>query len=305
MYEFLAGGNLQRSLEGASRPLKWFDRIRVLAQIVDALLFLHHHDPPIVHRDLSPENILLANGTVKLADVGLARLLREDDTVTAGPKGTPGYIDPAEVMSCEVSVLGDVYALGLVGLQLLLGEASIQRLQKRLQETSSGGQERVLHAVLDKLDNSAGDWPMALTRDLALLLVRCADHRRARRPDLAEEVQPLLRQAAERADAQSQREADGLELQLICPLAKVCCMPLGAPLQGPASCHSRRGTVAACVLVFLLLASGSCFARAIKCRTGCVAQGFRICEPQAFPWCPLPCAGAHDRPCACSGWVHV
>lgn len=152
------------------------------------------------------------------------------------------------MLTNEVSVLGDVYALGLVGLQLLLGEPSIHRLQKRLQEAARGGGGRAPQAVLDNLDGSAGDWPAALTRDLVLLMLRCADPRRERRPDLAEEVQPLLRRAAERADSESQRQADGLELQLMCPLAKVrghaASPPPGPPCRVPspglagASCHN-------------------------------------------------------------------
>jgi len=218
-------GNLQKALAGASRPLKWFDRVRVLVQLVDALLFLHHHEPPIVHRDLNPENILLASGVVKLADVGLARLLPRGRHCDRRTQGHPGYIDPAEVMSCEVSVLGDVYALGLVGLQLLMGNppfsASRRHSWRRPTAAAAVAKSGRSNSVMDRLDITAGDWPSPLTRDLALVLLRCADHSRPRRPDLAEEVQPLLRRAAERADAESQRQADGLELQLICPLAKV------------------------------------------------------------------------------------
>ncbi|CAI7852608.1 unnamed protein product, partial [Closterium sp. NIES-54] len=81
-------------------PLPWHDRLRILSEVASALLYLHRCSPPIVHRDLKPDNILLdAHGTSKIADVGLACLLRDGSTVvtTHRMRGTVGFIDPEAI----------------------------------------------------------------------------------------------------------------------------------------------------------------------------------------------------------------
>ncbi|GJP33360.1 hypothetical protein CLOM_g17904 [Closterium sp. NIES-68] len=137
------------------RPLSWPDRIRILSEVTGALLFLHQHSPPIAHRDLKPQNILLDTSLrAKVADVGLARLIDCGNgefggeeggygggNVTARVRGTVGYIDPEEMVTCEVSVLGDVYALGVVMMQMLMGLPMVQQTVKVM---------RIAHEVLLK-----------------------------------------------------------------------------------------------------------------------------------------------------------
>ncbi|GJP38402.1 hypothetical protein CLOM_g22843 [Closterium sp. NIES-68] len=128
-------GALQRE---CADPLAWYDRVRILSEVSGALLYLHQHSPPIVHRDLKPDNVLLdGNRMSKLGDVGLARLIAEDDyNVTARVQGTVGYIDPEEVATCEISVLSDVYAFGLIVLQLLMGEPQVKLVHRLLADTA-------------------------------------------------------------------------------------------------------------------------------------------------------------------------
>lgn len=230
VYEFLPGGSLQDFLVPARRrrQLSWADRIRVLAEISSALLFLHSHEPPIAHRDLKPDNVLLdCNLTSKLGDVGLARLVLEEDNMTARVRGTAGYIDPEEVVTCEVSVLSDIYAFGLIALQLLLGEPNVKSVQKVLAESGalggSGGRalSRAADAIVGMLDQSCGTWNRETARQLTVLALRCADPKRLRRPDIGEEIQPMLQRAAEAAAAELQKQRAGLEAQLICPLSQV------------------------------------------------------------------------------------
>ncbi|QIG43900.1 serine/threonine protein kinase [Nocardioides anomalus] len=95
---------------------------RIGAEVADALA--HVHAAGIVHRDVKPGNVLLdQDGTAKLADFGIARLV--DDTVhhtrTGFLVGTVAYLSPEQVAGEPVSTAVDVYSLGLVLLEALTG----------------------------------------------------------------------------------------------------------------------------------------------------------------------------------------
>ncbi|CAI5476210.1 unnamed protein product [Closterium sp. Yama58-4] len=242
VYEYLPGGSLQDHLKptAGQRPLSVVERVRVASEVASALLFLHHHDPPIAHRDLKPDNVLLdCNRRCKLADVGLARLIAEDDSTTTRVRGTVGYIDPEEVLTFEISVLSDVYALGLIMLQLLTGEAGIKSLHKRIKpfqdaldrywerggavgSSSSGGSpmvQAVASLVSEHLDVSGGEWPLSVACQLAEWGLRCAARQRACRPDLAGELQPALHGLVEQMEAGERQRQQSIEDQFVCPLS--------------------------------------------------------------------------------------
>ncbi|CAI5955371.1 unnamed protein product [Closterium sp. NIES-64] len=192
VYEYLPGGSLQDHLKPTAgrRPLSVVERVRVASEVASALLFLHHHDPPIAHRDLKPDNVLLdANRGCKLADVGLARLIAEDDATTTRVRGTVGYIDPEEVLTFEISVLSDVYALGLIMLQLLTGEPGIKSLHKRI---------KPFQDALDCYWEQGAGVP---------------------RPDLAGELQPALHGLVEQMEAGERQRQQSIEDQFVCPLS--------------------------------------------------------------------------------------
>ncbi|CAI5980661.1 unnamed protein product [Closterium sp. NIES-64] len=218
VYEYLPGGSLADYLVGGngtsggtqlvtpSRPaLHWSDRVRILSEVAGALVFLHHSDPPVAHRDLKPHNVLLdLNLRTKLADVGLARLIDTSadagGNMTARVRGTAGYIDPEEVVTCEISVTSDVYALGIIMLQLLTGYSNVNQVHKLLASASAsavsaaggGGGGGYLEMIASHLDPAAGAWPLPCARALASLAMRCACRQRRLRPDLATEVHPAL-----------------------------------------------------------------------------------------------------------------
>lgn len=107
-----------------ARKLPIGDCVRLLLQALGAVQFAHQH--LIVHRDLKPDNLMVtAAGEVKLLDFGIAKLLDgidgESRTLTGARVFTPNYAAPEQVEGGEIGVATDVYALGVVLFELLVG----------------------------------------------------------------------------------------------------------------------------------------------------------------------------------------
>ncbi|KAA3463272.1 serine/threonine-protein kinase CDL1-like [Gossypium australe] len=125
VYKFVSGGSLERHLHGNSSL--WY---KVALGIAGAIAYLHNGtERCVVHRDIKPSNILLSsNKTPKLCDFGLA-------TWTSAPsipflcktvKGTFGYLAPEYFQHGKVSDKTDVYAFGVVLLELITGRKPIE-----------------------------------------------------------------------------------------------------------------------------------------------------------------------------------
>jgi serine/threonine protein kinase len=115
--EYLEGQSLTTVLN--RDDLSLVARIDVLIQILDALKYAHAQG--IVHRDIKPSNIqVLADGTVKLLDFGLARVMRTETlTATDVVLGTPHYASPEQLKGEEVDGRTDVYSTGVVAFEML------------------------------------------------------------------------------------------------------------------------------------------------------------------------------------------
>ncbi len=122
--EYVEGTNLLGHV--AERALPLAGRLRLFLQLLEAVAYAHRH--LIVHRDLKPENVLVdAEGSVKLLDFGIAKLLEGDDaatsgsTMTAAAAMTPCYASPEQLLGQTVSTQSDVYSLGVMLYELLTG----------------------------------------------------------------------------------------------------------------------------------------------------------------------------------------
>jgi serine/threonine protein kinase len=108
--EYVDGETLSERVRAAG-PLPAADAARLLAQTADALV--EAHAAGIVHRDVKPSNILIANGTAKLNDFGIAR--SEDDvslTQTGLVTGSPAYLAPEVASGSSATTASDVWSLG-------------------------------------------------------------------------------------------------------------------------------------------------------------------------------------------------
>lgn len=122
--ELIQGPNL-RTILGERGPMSLGGALATAIQIADALAAAHRAG--IVHRDIKPENVLLAPvageaSKVKVADFGLARAVAEGTMATSGTVfGTVAYMAPEIFTSASADSRADVYALGIMLYELILG----------------------------------------------------------------------------------------------------------------------------------------------------------------------------------------
>lgn len=117
--EYLQGQNLADLLDAKKLPFD--EKIRILAKVLEAL---HHaHGLDVVHRDIKPSNILIcADGTIKLMDFGLARVLVADTLTASGNVlGTPHYASPEQLKGEPVDRRTDIYSTGVMAYEMLSG----------------------------------------------------------------------------------------------------------------------------------------------------------------------------------------
>jgi serine/threonine protein kinase len=122
------GESLAERLHREPRPPVEVVR-RVLREVADALDYAHREG--VIHRDIKPDNILLESSTGRalVTDFGIARAVEGDQRLTATgiAVGTPSYMSPEQAMGeREVDGRADLYALGVVGYQMLAGELPFQ-----------------------------------------------------------------------------------------------------------------------------------------------------------------------------------
>ncbi|KAJ8772621.1 hypothetical protein K2173_027798 [Erythroxylum novogranatense] len=131
VYDFLPRGSLEEILQGNRYRslLPWKVRYNVALAIAEALNYLQSRcSPPVIHRDVKSANILLSHDFQPLlSDFGLATWGPEDSTYTTQDDvvGTFGYLAPEYLMHGRVSDKIDVYAFGVLLLELLTGKKSI------------------------------------------------------------------------------------------------------------------------------------------------------------------------------------
>ncbi|KAI5068289.1 hypothetical protein GOP47_0016634 [Adiantum capillus-veneris] len=229
VYEYMENGSLEDRLncKNGMPPLPWYVRFRICFEVAIALVFLHNLAPnPIVHRDLKPGNILLDGSFVsKLSDAGLARWIPKDLTYDhtvyreTMPAGTFAYMDPEYLRTGSFGPHSDVFALGIVILQILTGRQPVGVVNL----VEAAIEEHRIHEVLDPL---AGEWPLPEAEELAKLGLLCAEPRRRDRPNLETHVLAVLRKICEMAhNAVAITSFDGFQHGVIrssyfCPLSQ-------------------------------------------------------------------------------------
>jgi serine/threonine protein kinase len=119
--EFVEGLSLIEILENEGKPLPEFKIVNWIAQVCDALAYLHSQNPPIIHRDIKPGNIRISpQGKAILVDFGIAKVYDEfSRTSTYARAITPGYSPLEQYGLARTDGRSDVYALGATAYKLL------------------------------------------------------------------------------------------------------------------------------------------------------------------------------------------
>jgi len=120
--------------------------------MVEAIVFLHGHSPPVVHRDLKSMNILLdLQLNAKLCDFGFARNLGLNTFVLTSIKGTPLYMAPELIEEKPYDHTADIWSLGCIVYELLVGQPPFS--------TTS------LFQLIKKIRYESIQWPAHLSAD--------------------------------------------------------------------------------------------------------------------------------------------
>ncbi|XP_021866986.1 leucine-rich repeat receptor protein kinase HPCA1 isoform X2 [Spinacia oleracea] len=193
IYEYVPNGSLREALSGKSGVrLNWIKRLKVALGAARGLTYLHElADPPIIHRDIKSDNILLGNHlNAKVADFGLSIPFSDHrGQVATQVKGTLGYLDPEYYMTQILTEKSDVYSFGVVMLELVTGRMPLEKntyivrvVRETLKET--GG-------VYSLVDPAIRSDTLIGTEEFVKLAMRCLQDTGDERPSMNEVLKEI------------------------------------------------------------------------------------------------------------------
>ncbi|KAL8252106.1 hypothetical protein R6Q59_035799 [Mikania micrantha] len=198
VYEYIVNGTLKDSLSGRSGiRLDWIRRLKIALGAARGLQYLHDlADPPIIHRDIKTNNILLDQRLVaKVADFGLSKPLSDANRthVTTQVKGTMGYMDPEYYMTQQLTEKSDVYSFGVVMLELITARNPIEKGKYIVREVKQVMDKNTelynLHEILDPTIGLSNQ--LKGLEKFVDLSLQCVEERGNQRPTMSEVVKEL------------------------------------------------------------------------------------------------------------------
>jgi serine/threonine-protein kinase len=190
---FISGENL-RSRLARTRELPVNEATRILREVADALSYAHSQG--VVHRDIKPANILISRDHALVTDFGVSKALSIAADDAASPAdadttltslgvalGTPAYMSPEQAAADPmVDARSDIYALGIVGYELLVGETPFAGLDA----------QRVRSAHIVTAPVPIGERRPQLPPGLAAIVMRCLEKLPSDRWQSADELRAAL-----------------------------------------------------------------------------------------------------------------
>jgi len=132
-FEYMCNGGLDNFIADESNGHNWHTRYAIIKGICEGLEYLHEKlESPMYHLDLKPANVLLdENMSPKIADFGLSRLFGGEKTrMTKSAIGTHGYVPPEYIDATVVSIMFDIFSLGVVIIKIMTGRDGYFRSAK-------------------------------------------------------------------------------------------------------------------------------------------------------------------------------
>ncbi|KAL1221489.1 putative LRR receptor-like serine/threonine-protein kinase [Cardamine amara subsp. amara] len=197
VYEYLPNGSLDDALFGdKTLHLDWSTRYEICVGVAKGLVYLHEEaSVRIVHRDVKASNILLDSELVpKVSDFGLAKLYDDKNThMSTGVAGTYGYLAPEYAMRGHLTEKVDVFAFGVVVLELVSGRKNIDQnleVEKRyLLEWAWNLHEK--SRVIELIDDELSEYNMEEVKRMIGIALLCIQTSYALRPPMARVVAML------------------------------------------------------------------------------------------------------------------
>jgi hypothetical protein len=214
LFEYMENGSLREWLRGNTSKDResWTKRIQIAVDVANGLHYLHNFtEPPYIHMDINSSNILLNSELrAKIGNFRLARTVEREsgNAVTVHVEGTRGYMAPEYKRAGLVTPKMDVYAFGVIMLELITGKGAIIEHDEREVELSAAivsiiegkNPKAKLSLFVDPTlkENEGAEFAL----QMAELSVACLTQEPARRPRMWEVVSTLL---------QIQADFDGTE----------------------------------------------------------------------------------------------
>ncbi|PSS18997.1 Leucine-rich repeat receptor-like protein kinase [Actinidia chinensis var. chinensis] len=220
VYEYIPNGSLKESLSGKSGiRLDWTRRLRIAIGAARGLQYLHElANPPIIHRDIKTNNILLDERlTAKVADFGLSKLMGDPEKghVTTQVKGTMGYMDPEYYMTQQLTEKSDVYSFGVVMLELITARQPIEKGKYIVREVKQYmDKTKLLYNLQEILDPSILVTPLKGLEKFVDLALSCVEDAGAERPkmgDVVKEIENIMQIAGLNPNADSASTSSSYE----------------------------------------------------------------------------------------------
>lgn len=208
VYELMTNGSLKSVLrpdeDSNKRPLTFEERVDIAIGSAEGLLYLHKFaTPPLIHRDIKSDNILLdAKLVAKVADFGLVKdnpTGSVEEAMKTRVAGTPGYIDPEYYTNYQVTAKSDVYSFGVVLFELITAKSALIKEETTTDPdvpsltTLPNWVQPYLSDISPIVDPRMGSFNEKAMKDFVKVATVCIERAARYRPNM-EEVASRLRQ---------------------------------------------------------------------------------------------------------------
>ena len=158
--DFVEGDELDALIVKSGRPIDEKTAVDWTIQVSDALSYLHNQNPPVIHRDIKPTNIIIdPRGKANLVDFGICKLYDPQSSTSKGARGvSPGFSPPEQYGTGSTDARSDVYSLGATLYYALTMKAppdAVERLVRHLPLTPAAIINTSVSIVVDESINKA------------------------------------------------------------------------------------------------------------------------------------------------------